>query len=87
VDWAGPAGGVPARLAPILNAARDRGVARAAQIAREAGPAHGWPVDVAREYLTERLMFKVTPRACEGMELFFRLAAEEGLVDRPAVSD
>ena len=78
--WAGPAGIAHERLAPLLNAARDRGVARAAEIAREAGPAHGWPVDVAHVYLIERLMFKVTPQAQEGMELFWKLAAEEGLI-------
>ena len=80
--WAAPAGGDHERLARLLNAARDRGVARAAQIADEAGPARGWPVEVAREYLTERLMFKVSPQAREGMGLFFEMATQEGILPK-----
>jgi chorismate dehydratase len=80
--WAAPAGGEYERLARLLSAARDRGVARAVQIAGEAGPARGWPVDVAVEYLTERLMFKVTPPAREGINLFFDLATQEGILPK-----
>jgi len=75
----------PERLAALLNAARDRGVARAAQIAQEAGPARGWPVDVAHEYLTQRLIFKITPQAREGMNTFFELAAQEGILPQVPV--
>lgn len=78
--WAGPAGGDYEWLAMLLSEARNRGVGRAARIAEEAGPAHGWPVDLAREYLTRRLTFKITPAAREGMELFFKLAGQEGLI-------
>ncbi len=57
-------------------------MARAAQIAAEAGPARGWPVDGAVEYLTERLMFKVTPPAREGIRRYFELAAQEGILPK-----
>lgn len=78
--WAAPIARECDRLARLLSTARDRGVARAAEIAAEAGPGRGWPVELAREYLTRRLMFKLTPTAREGLGLFFDLAAEEGLV-------
>ncbi len=85
--WAAPCGtGVsPAnraneKLADLLNAARDRGVARAADIAGEMGPALGWPADLAREYLTQRLIYTLTPQAQDGMRRFLELAAEEGIV-------
>jgi chorismate dehydratase len=78
--WAAPAGAEYERLAHLLGAARDRGVARAEQIAEEVGPARGWPVELAREYLTQRLMFKVTVRAREGISLFFEMAAQEEIL-------
>jgi chorismate dehydratase len=78
--WAAPAGADHERLARILNAARDRGVARAAQIAEEAGPARGWPVSVAHEYLTQRLKFTVTSQAREGINLYYELATQEGIL-------
>jgi len=67
-------------LARVLNAARDRGVARAAAIAAEMGPAHGWPVELAVAYLTKRLSFRLTSQARQGLQKFVELAAEEGLI-------
>lgn len=71
-------------LARVLSAARDRGVGRAAAIAAEMGPAHGWPVELATTYLTKRLTFKLTPQAREGLEKFIELATDEGLVSQTA---
>ncbi len=88
--WAAPpaarcgTGGSPvSRLAELLESARDRGVANAATIAAEQGPALGWPVELAREYLTERLKYTITPRAEEGLRRFIDYAADEGIVPRP----
>lgn len=67
-------GDLPQRLA----AARDRGVARAAEIARTWGPAHGWPPARAEEYLTGYLSYMLTPRHREGMHRFFALAGAGG---------
>jgi len=66
--------------ARLLNDARDRGVARAAELAAKEGPALGWPVDLARQYLTERLIYTITPAAHKGMQRFLELAAEEGII-------
>lgn len=62
-----------ADLARILSEARDRGVTRAAEIAAQAGPAHGWPVDLAVEYMTHALTYKITPAAEAGMNRYFEL--------------
>lgn len=78
--WAAPMGRDHAALAALLSAARDRGVARAAELAAEYAPAVGWPVEVAVEYLTRRLQYTLTPDAEEGMQRFFDLAAAEGIV-------
>jgi chorismate dehydratase len=67
-------------LAGMLSAARDRGVARAAAIAAEMGPPLGWPAALAEEYLTRRLIYRLTPSALEGMRRFINLAAAEGIV-------
>lgn len=67
-------------LADELNRARDEGVARAAEIARRFAPIHGWPEPVAVRYLCDALKFKLTPDALKGLETFFTLASEEGLL-------
>jgi chorismate dehydratase len=48
---------------------------------------HGWPVDLARQYLGERLRFGVGEREVEAMRRFGELAAEHGVIDeaRPLV--
>jgi len=81
--WAAPLNRPHDRLTKLLNDARCRGVARARDIAAEVGPALGWPVALAREYLTERLTYTLTPPAREGMRRFLELAKEEGLVPTP----
>jgi chorismate dehydratase len=67
-------------LSELLESARDRGVARARQIAEEIGPAHGWPVDLAEDYMLRRLSYTLTPRHLKGMQRFFELAAEERII-------
>jgi len=67
-------------LAAMLNEARDRGVMAAPQIARLMGPSLGWPVELATQYLTQNLVFTLTPRLQAGMRRFLALAAAEGIV-------
>ncbi|MCB9855686.1 MAG: menaquinone biosynthesis protein [Phycisphaerales bacterium] len=63
-----------------LSRARDCGVAGAAEIAKRFAPVHGWPESIARRYLCETLRFTLTPAAREGMQRFFTMATEEGLL-------
>ena len=72
-------------LPELLGGARDRGVARAAEIAAEHGPAHGWPVALAERYLTRCMRYQLDARAVAGAERFARLCAREGLVPADAV--
>ncbi len=71
--------GALTNVAQRLCSARDRGVARAAEIAEEQGPAQGWPVELARRYLTRCLRFKLDARAVEGACLFGRYCAAAGI--------
>ena len=68
-----------AELGDLLSAARDRGVARAAEIAVQDGPRHGWPVELARRYLTRCLKHKLDARTIAGADLFARYCASAGL--------
>lgn len=71
---------VPAGLGMLLSAARDRGVARAADIAAEDGPPLGWPVEQAQRYLTRCLTYRLDERSIAGANRFARLCAEVGVV-------
>ena len=85
--WAGPATLDESRareLFELLAAARDRGVAVANEIAVEQGPALGWPVELARRYLTRCLQFKLDARYIEGASLFARLCGKYGLANSDA---
>ncbi len=67
-------------LDAILRTARDRGVGAADLIATEQAPTLGWPVPLAKQYLSEYLDFTMTPQHLEGMELFFELSQKWGIV-------
>jgi chorismate dehydratase len=84
--WAAPAaggsgaGGLRAQLAEVLERARDRGVSRAAELAREYAPQRGWPESLAVEYYLRAIQYRMTEPALAGMSRFFELAARSGLV-------
>jgi chorismate dehydratase len=42
----------------------------------------GWPVDLARDYLNDKLVYEVSERRIAGLELFFDKALRHGLIDR-----
>lgn len=67
-------------LAALLGAARDRGVATATEIAERDGPRLGWPVELARRYLTQCLTFRLDGRHVAGAERFARQCQAFGLV-------
>lgn len=69
-----------AAIALALSRARDEGLSRASEIAEREAAEHGWPVDLARHYLTESLQYRLTPHAMAGMERFLNSAADAGLL-------
>ena len=83
--WA-TAGAAPAAtaLAALLEQARDRGVAQAAQIAETWGPQHGWPVAAARRYLTQCMQYRLDARSIAGVARFARLCAAADIVPTDA---
>lgn len=80
----GAASSIRNSLFAILNSARDAGVSRADALAAEFGPRHGWPVELARRYLTRCLRFTLDARMIECANLFARLLAREGALPEGA---
>ena len=77
---AGPVGGELEWLAGGLWKGRDAGVASSEMIAADYGPALGWPVAMAKRYLSQRLKFTLGPRQREGMARFVELVKKHDIV-------
>jgi chorismate dehydratase len=83
--WAAPVGSALGDVESRLQAARDRGVASAEMIAADFGPGMGWPVALAKRYLSARLRFTIGDRYLEAMDRFLELATRhEVIVDSGA---
>jgi chorismate dehydratase len=67
-------------LAQIFQDSRDHGLAPSSlnQIAREWAPRLGLREDEVRSYLTESIHYELDPGCVEGLQLFYRYAAEIG---------
>lgn len=78
--WAAPRDFPAAALAQRLSQARDAGTRSAEMIAADFGPGLGWPVAVAKRYLTTRLKYVLGRRQQRGIQEFFRLARLNGLI-------
>ena len=78
--WAGRRGIDVSELGRQLSEARDRGVASAEMIAEDVAPGLGWPVTLAKRYLTTRLKFTLGDRQRMGMAKFLELAKANDLV-------
>lgn len=73
----------PELLLELLSDAKRRGCANIDSIIRQHGVPRGWPEEMARDYLTRHLAFDVGPREVGAIELFHRLAADEGVISAP----
>ena len=72
-------GSICRALARLLAAARDDGVTRLEEIARQAAPAIGVPEADCLSYLRDHLTFHLGPRQRQGLERFYALAGRHGL--------
>lgn len=74
-----------ARLAPLFDASRSYGLERLEEICRHYAPRMPMTVEDIRHYLTANIDFDLGPSHVAGLELFFRMAAEQDLlqVSRP----
>ena len=76
--WYARRGVEDAGLAGELEAARDRGVRNAREIATQAAAGHGWPVEIAIKYLCEIMKYRITEPMRAGMTRFFELIERHG---------
>jgi len=67
-------------LSTIFQQSRDRGLDPASldHITREWGPRLGLSEADVRSYLTENIYYQLDPACLEGLQLFYRYAAEIG---------
>lgn len=72
-------------LARIFRDSRNHGLqsANLSQIAREWAPRVGISEDDVRSYLTENIHYQLDPGCMEGLQLFYRYAAEIGALPAP----
>jgi predicted solute-binding protein len=77
--WVVRADGPVASLSALLAAARDRGLEAREEIAATSPAEFGVPVDLARRHLFDQIQYKFGSRERDGLRMFNRMAAEEGL--------
>ena len=68
-------------IARILDRQRRLNMSKIDRLGADAARAHGWPLDLAAEYLGERLRFSVTDDALAGLTKFFDMAHDIGAID------
>ena len=79
--WAGRAGSLKAADVDALQKARDAGVARSDEIARDYFPGAPAHQATGARYLRDNIKYSLGADERAGLELFYRYAAEIGLVD------
>lgn len=81
--WVARPGTDRPRLCALLAAARDAGVRRIDEIARNEAPQVGLSEESCLSYLRDALAFQLASRQREGLARFHELAKRFGLIDRP----
>lgn len=83
--WTAPAGIDLGILPRRLEQARLEGLQHVDQIVTSSSAINrGWPVGLARDYLTKYLKFEIGPRQIEAIEKFHALAFKHGVIKQPA---
>ena len=77
--WSGREGAVPAEVVTLLQQAAVDGMANSDSVADAYLRGDPKRQAIGRRYLRENLVFRLTPRALEGLRTFYREAAALGL--------
>ncbi len=80
--WMARAGDDLGDLPQVLADTRQRNQTRIDQIVDRHADTHGWPRDLAKQYLGRWLKFDVGPRQVEAMQRFWAMAHDLGMIDR-----
>ncbi|MCC7273466.1 MAG: menaquinone biosynthesis protein [Alphaproteobacteria bacterium] len=82
--WAGRAGALTAADVSSLQAARDEGVRQTDALARDAFPHDRDRQPIGARYLRDNIKYRLGPDEQAALEVFYRYAAEAGLVEAAA---
>jgi chorismate dehydratase len=74
--WAGRNAGMNEAVRPALEESRDYGLARIQEIVESSAARHGVSQELARQYLTRHIVFKLGVREQQGLDLFLEWAAD-----------
>lgn len=80
--WAARPEAATPRMASLFAQARDRGVDALAEIIPAEAARRGLPEALVRDYLTNCICYDMDAQALAGLDMFYRLAAEHGLIAR-----
>jgi chorismate dehydratase len=80
--WMAREGDALGPLYEILERAKIAGMGKIEEIVRRHAVPLGWPVELARQYLTRNLTFDVGEVGLEAIRVFHGMAAEEGVGER-----
>ena len=78
--WMARAGVDAHRAHDLLEKSKAAGLANIDAIIRTHGVPRGWPIDLARDYLTRHLTFNIGERELQAIRLFHQFAADAGLI-------
>lgn len=81
--WAVAHGVSGGRVAEILRASYEAGRADLSRVAREEAESSGLSTAVVEDYLRHSLHYELNAGDLAGLELFYRMAAEENLIPAP----
>jgi chorismate dehydratase len=74
--WAGRHAEINDAVRPALEESREYGLARIEEIVESSAAQHGVSQELAHEYLTRHIVFRLGDREQEGLDLFLKWAAE-----------
>jgi chorismate dehydratase len=78
--WMAGPGAALDQVPRMLASLRERNASRLAEIVARYAPGHGWPLDLAQQYLGELLKFEIGPRQIEAIRRFGDEAAAAGVI-------
>jgi predicted solute-binding protein len=80
--WAGRADAADARVSRALRQTRDSGLAHVADIARREAPDDPARQALISRYLTETIVYDLDGPFATGLQTYYALLAEHGLIER-----
>ena len=78
--WAGHEGAILSNIVADFQASRDYGLAHVDDIASEYAPRLGLTCEAVKVYLRENIDYSLNEENCKGLELFYSLAHEVGVI-------